>query len=205
MQSFLKEPSKTATAVSSTECIPARRCCLRAPKVPETAVLPACYKKKKKRTFQSREHLPCNIKTIHQQENGCFEEKKKGTKSDKCPHKGQHCQLGPRVPRWILPCLSSLVPLACCPAGKSMTRKKRGTKKKISVRGPWVGKRKEKKIPHKRVETDQEQSRVKCERVQREQIYILINKSTICMVLEQVTVQGGRRWKISDANVRNRK
>lgn len=89
----------------------------------------------------------------------------------------------------LLSCPSCLLP-----SRQVDDKKKEGNKKKkISVRGPWVGKRKEKKIPHKRVETDQEQSRVKCERVQREQIYILINKSTICMVLEQVTVQGGRR------------
>lgn len=65
------------------------------------------------------------------------------------------------------------------------------------------GKRKEKKSHQN--EWKWTKSEEKCERVQREQIYILIKKSTICMVLEQVTVQGGRKKseKITDANVRN--
>lgn len=128
-----------------------------------------------------------------------FQVEKEGTKSDKCPHKGQHCQLGARVPSRILPCLSSFVPLACCSASKSKTRKRSGTKK--YVRGPCKGKREEKKIPPKWVEMDQEQSEVwTCTKrtnlyFDKEINYLHGSGASYCAGRETVK-------KISDANLR---
>lgn len=93
-------------------------------------------------------------------------------------HQDQHCHLGTKIPR-TLPCLST-VPLATSErvTGKLMTRKR------LPVRGA-LGKG----------ENDSKADQVSTATVEmyKEQIYILINKTAICMTLEDVSAQRGSR------------
>lgn len=82
-----------------------------------------CLQKKQKKTFLPPEHYWC----CRQLESLRFLFWKGPLRLMFAPlYKGQHCQLGTRNPRKILPCLS-IVPLAAneCFAGKSTARQRR--------------------------------------------------------------------------------